>query len=284
VSYLARLRAQTALVVSPGEAPRAVEDRLGAEDVPGGVELTEVVETQVMEAVSPAALRPVADAPGERVPPVSRVFDTPVRPLDAPRVTEPPSASPTPGRPAPALSAAAAPESRDHSGVTIDEVAISRETTLRHVFEWLAQTPPAGPDAPAVDVVAPPASTPPMTPAPPVRTIAVQPPAASRPEPDPAVPRPAPPAIESIALDTFAPPERPPRPRAAEAVLAVEPSQEPYGIEETLTVSIGAINVRIESPAAAPAPLNIRPAAPAAPPTRETRRAAGRLARHYLRP
>jgi hypothetical protein len=52
-------------------------------------------------------------------------------------------------------------------------------------------------------------------------------------------------------------------------------------VEEAITVSIGAINVRVDAPAA-PA-VSLRPAA-AAKPGREARRPGSRLARHYLRP
>jgi len=151
------------------------------------------------------------------------------------------------------------------------------------VFEWLAAPaqPIAVQDQGSLQGRAEPAPRAPGFPMPAVRPITMSPARAT----DPGQP-PGEPGLSASSIDVGQEEvvehadERRPSGRAAQAPAIPASTEE--GVDEILTVSIGAIHLRVEGPAPAPV-VAARPANPAKRP-RPERRPASRLSRHYLRP
>ncbi len=284
MSYFRRLRQQSGLAVLDAAAPGAIEDRRVPDDAID-LEVEDVVELRSADAAPAASVRPVPDVapmPGEPrpgVPPLTMPLRTRIAASGLSRE------QPQPEAPAAAREPVApkAPNAARESDRTVQP--LQQETVLRQVFQWLA-APPAAPldDAPSRDGLAQErpaleerrAPTDPG-PAPAAVTVPARPSArpASRPSSSARMPE------DSIDLDVLEPPRAPVvrrRPDGAPPRIE-EPSRE-SAVEESLTISIGSIAVRVEAPPAAP-PLVARPAAPAAP-SRSPKRTSSRLARHYL--
>ena len=285
MSYFSRLRRQSGLTFredrvpvhrdSAGEAPAAIDE----------VEVVTLVDPARAGGATSALTSPVAAAPAVQPAP---------KPPDPATAGAPPPAeirdrhagqSGAPEIPAPqALPAVVA--IGDPTGTPASQPPVPK--TLRQVFEWIAAAPPppdrdvsdalqlssagqedktAHPVAPSVgETVAMPARPVPASP----RSPDVRPPVrAIKPE-----------QTEIEVLEPLferkprAPADVPPSPERASA---------PASVEETLTVSIGAIHLRVE--AAAPPPVTAqRPVPPAPHPRQERSQPRSRLARHYLRP
>jgi hypothetical protein len=178
--------------------------------------------------------------------------------------------------------------------VTIDDQAgtpasqPTAQKTLRHVFEWIAATRPP-PDRGVRDAVQLSSARHDDTTAHPVTPFveeAVSMPA--RPVPaSPGSPDVRPPVVAIKPEETEIEVLEPSFERRSRAPVDARPSPEraadPASVEETLTVSIGPIHLRVE--AAAPPPVTApRPVSPAPHPRQERSQPRSRLARHYLRP
>jgi hypothetical protein len=302
VSYFARLREQSRLTVLSAEAPRQDTPREAAwADPPGhqgDLHLADVVE--VPAPVAAAAAAPpdarAAEPPRPATPSPRQDRPAPERRHESDRVADADRAG---HHQVPASSAAARDETRpprDTSAPHVEparaggtrepELTPSRDATLRHVFEWLS-APPVPVDehqAGALQGVDAPASRhADSTPVAAIRSVAVSAPRAeatrtltTRPRPHPAR-RPESDDVEIVDHGSDRRVQR--NARDVPAMEAAAPPRD--SVEEAITVSIGAINVRVDAPVA-PA-VSLRPAA-AAKPGREARRPGSRLARHYLRP
>jgi hypothetical protein len=300
VSYLARLREQSGLTVLGAEAPRREAPRDAPLVAPraeaGDLHVAEVLDVPAPVSALPA--RPTDGQAAER-PRVVEALPAPEtvvietrraddRVADAVRPAhdgtwEPPAA--VRDRMVPSREPAAPPvEVVRPRATNASDLPLLRETTLRHVFEWLSAPPAPVDEHDAAPPHSPEAlASPPAERAPVAAVRSVAPPAPT-PEATHAVrtpPRPGPPSrpqsheVEIADGERERPAAR--SPRGAHALDAGVPVRD--AVEETITVSIGAINVRVDAPAPAVTP---RPAA--AKPARAGRRPPSRLARHYLRP
>jgi hypothetical protein len=299
VSYLARLREQSGLTVLGAEAPHREAPReaplLAPRAEAGDLHVAEVLDVAAPVSALPArqTIGPAAERPRvvETLPAQETVVIEPRRADDRMADAGRPAhdgalASPASVRDPRVPSRAPAAPPLDVVGppaTNTPDLPQSRETTLRHVFEWLS-APPAPVDE---HNAAPPQNPEPWAshsadrvPAAAVRSVALP---ASTPEATPALRMPArqgPPSppqsqeVEIVDGGRERPATRSPR-GVPDAGVPVRDA-----VEEAITVSIGAINVRVDAPAPAVTP---RPAA-AARPAREVRRPRSRLARHYLRP
>ena len=283
MSYFSRLRQQSGLVfrddsvapapVTRGDGP-AVFDELDVitlvEPAPDPGVTTSRAETKVVAASVQSAAPAPAGAPRASTPALPAASAVGLE-----RQT-PPTAAPAPR----VVQAAPVAAGASQKG----EVQPSVQTTLHHVFEWIAAAPP--PDA-TVGVPPPPApvareETPWRDVAPAVETIGMPPPV-SRPSNAPEVRRPAESSRTEVTAVEVLEPAHERQPRAPVNTRSSPERAVPTAdVEEVLTVSIGAIHLRVEAPAPAVATAP-RPAAPASP-RQERSKPRSRLARHYLRP
>jgi hypothetical protein len=287
VSYFARLRQQSGLTVLETDAARVPHGRADGADVAAALDVIEMVE---------APPRAEADLASSRLASLERPMqDQPVpvstQPLaSAPPLTPPDRASRQDRSGIVTRPPAAAPRDAEaRLAPPQDEESMpSRDVTLRHVFQWLARAP-SNESAPAIDATVETVPTRKRrADVPPARAIA----AAPAPEPVSESPRQAPPVPAAPAASTpigpvdveVLEPERVRPPRRSDVTTPSAPARaaDPQ-VEETLTVSIGAINVRVEGPPPSPVTVSRTPATPS-PRVREQQRPASRLSRHYLHP
>jgi hypothetical protein len=289
VSYFTRLREQSGLAIVNGPVatkPEVPPQMVGSP--PGAEELTEVVETrEVGSEIDPTAADIVS------LPPA-------VMPLDVDDTTRRQDPASMANRQSDRRDLVAADRSVSSPALNAEIVGarrnegadlqasresepsgaapLSREATLRHVFEWLAAPVPP-PQSRERAVAAREES---------VRRASVLSPSAiemvatsTTPEQQSARDRGvATVAIDATRADVVELADEPRRSRPATEARQTESTQEQ--VEEILTVSIGAIHMRVEAPPAAPvvAARSVDPVRPARPEGRQR----SRLPRHYLRP
>jgi hypothetical protein len=289
VSYITRLREQSGLTIvnhpavkNPDLSPEMPDSMAAATELLEVVETREVASESASTAVDIVSLSPAAAAKAET--PTTRRHD--------PEPTRHHSDS-EPGEPSITHRSSGAEETLESRPSEEPDIAssrrpdppttapLSREATLRHVFEWLAA--PAQPE-PREGAVSPRSE--------PVRGTLVAP----SPSMETGVPLKSPSAQDRGRVLDRVLPASPVDVTHEEVVelsnvsrrshptsVARDPepaAQEP--VEEIVTVSIGAIHMRVEAQAAAPV-VAARPADPVRP-VRPERRERSRLPRHYLRP
>ena len=293
MSYLTRLREQSGLTIVNGPVAKDPDLSPPIDLAADATEPIEVVDTrEVMSDSSPTAIDVVSlpPAPAARMAatprthqhdPEAKSYALKAQPDDGSVARRSPSAEETsPVRPAAGEDANLESARRSDSTST---APLSREATLRHVFEWLAA--PAQPES-GDDVVTPRSESVRGTPVPP--PLRMQADVPSRPSSLPARDRalPASPIDmtneDVVELSDVARRSQPLSPaRASEPARRPEPAGREQ-VEEILTVSIGAIHMRVEAQEASPV-VAARTADPARP-VRPDRRERSRLPRHYLRP
>jgi hypothetical protein len=283
VSYFTRLREQSGLAIvnepvakDPDLSPPIVD--LAAD----ATELMEVVDTREVTSESsptatdivslpPAPAGMAATSTTRRHDPEAKGQPSKPGPDDGSVTRRSASAEETSQRPGEDSNLASTRRSDSASAAPL-----SREATLRHVFEWLAA--PAQPES-REDVVTPRSES--------GRGTLVHPPPAmqtgapSRSSSLPVRDRELPaPSIDMTNEDVVELSDSPRR-AALSPARASEPASREQ-VAEILTVSIGAIHMRVEAQATAPV-VAARTADPARP-VRPERRERSRLPRHYLRP
>jgi hypothetical protein len=289
VSYITRLREQSRLaIVNEAVSKRSNVPVPAAGAASPAIELIEVDETREVASDGAPAMDIVsllpASVPTGMAESARRQYVEPVADL--------PAVSPNPGEAARSASRAStvgetssAPRS-EGAGVTssrqaepLETAPLSRDATLRHVFEWLGKPGPAVESRDgAFESRREPVRGTPLTPTS-IETVAM-----SRPAPVPASARervrpPSP--IDGHHEDLVELSNESRRVLPAIASPAPESAIEER-VEEILTVSIGAIHMRVEAQATAPV-VAARPADRDRTP-RPERRERSRLPRHYLRP
>ena len=287
MSYITRLREQSGLaIVNEAVAKRPNVSVPAAVSVSPAIELVEVDETREVasEGMPPAvdivSLSP-ASAPRGKAESAHGRYVEPVADLAGPRPDSGETARSAPRAPNVGETSSAPPSegadlTSSRQAEPSETAPLSRDATLRHVFEWLAK-----PGSPAEREAAPASRTEPVrgTPVSPasIETVATSTPA---PVPASARERPALP-IDTHHQDLVELSNESRRLPAATASPASESAIEER-VEEILTVSIGAIHMRVETQATAPV-VAARPADRDRTP-RPERRERSRLPRHYLRP
>jgi len=288
VSYITRLREQSRLAIvneAVSKRPNVPVPAAGAASP--AIELIEVDETREVASDGAPAMDIVslspASVPTGMAESARRQYVEPVADL--------PAVSPNPGEAARSASRAStvgetssAPRS-EGAGVTssrqaepLETAPLSRDATLRHVFEWLGKPgPPVESRDGAFESRREPVRGTPLPPTS-IETVAMSPP----PVPASARERARPPSPIDGHHEDLAELSNESR-RVLPAIASPAPeSAIEERVEEILTVSIGAIHMRVEAQATAPV-VAARPADRDRTP-RPERRERSRLPRHYLRP
>jgi len=288
VSYITRLREQSRLAIvneAVSKRPNVPVPAAGAASP--AIELIEVDETREVASDGAPAMDIVSLSPAS----VPRGMAESARRQYVEPVADLPAVSLNPGEAARSASRAStvgetssAPRS-EGAGVTssrqaepLETAPLSRDATLRHVFEWLGKPGPAVESRDgAFESRREPVRGTPLPPTS-IETVAMSPP----PVPASARERARPPSPIDGHHEDLAELSNESR-RVLPAIASPAPeSAIEERVEEILTVSIGAIHMRVEAQATAPV-VAARPADRDRTP-RPERRERSRLPRHYLRP
>jgi hypothetical protein len=282
MSYLARLVQQSGLQLGDQVTPASLSNDATSVDPQEIEEVRELAAPSTVRAEEGALPAPPPAQPNQAAPAGSIL---PVRPADAPTARAAAVGEHRPDRAVPATGSepGARPVESEQPGF---------ESTLRRVLTWVAAAPQdmqvGRAEAPVEQeiestVQAPfvPSDAVPRKVIRPARQVTEAAVASNRVDDAPAPEAPTAIAeVEVIRTARAKPPVAAPARDSAPA--ADEPASE-HVVEEAVTVSIGAIHVRVEGPASAP-PLLPAAATRPAPQVRAERQSSGRLARHYLRP
>ena len=288
MSYITRLREQSGLaIVNEAVAKRPNVSVPAAVSASPAIELVEVDETREVasEGMPPAveivSLSP-ASAPRGKADSAHRQYVEPLTDLAGPRHDSGETARSAPRAPNVGETSSAPPSegadlTSSRQAEPSETAPLSRDATLRHVFEWLAK-----PGSPAEREAAPASRTEPVR-GTPVSSTSIETVATSTPAPVPASARERarPASIDRHHEDLVELSNESRRSPEATASPASEAAIEER-VEEILTVSIGAIHMQVEAQGTAPV-VATRPADRDRPP-RPERRERSRLPRHYLRP
>lgn len=288
MSYITRLREQSRLaIVNVAVSKRSNVPVPAAGAASPAIELIEIDEAREVASDGAPAMDIVSLSPAS----VPRGMAESARRQYVEPVADLPAVSLNPGEAARSASRAStvgetssAPRS-EGAGVTssrqaepLETAPLSRDATLRHVFEWLGKPgPPVESRDGAFESRREPVRGTPLPPTS-IETVAMSPP----PVPASARERARPPSPIDGHHEDLAELSNESR-RVLPAIASPAPeSAIEERVEEILTVSIGAIHMRVEAQATAPV-VAARPADRDRTP-RPERRERSRLPRHYLRP